>query len=127
MSLLNPGETIRFVLPLPPTCNNYRAGVAINGKPRLITSRKGREYFKVVKSQVEWDWSPLEDRLAVEIEVRCPTRAKSDLDNRVKPLLDALTQAGVWADDSLIDHLEVRRGPIEKPGGVTVWIKKRGV
>jgi crossover junction endodeoxyribonuclease RusA len=48
---------------------------------------------------------------------------KSDLDNRVKPLLDALTAAEVWQDDSLIDELHIVRAPVKAPGWVDVTIE----
>lgn len=37
----------------------------------------------------------------VYITVR-PTRRRCDVDNKVKPLFDALTYAGVWEDDELV-------------------------
>ena len=49
--------------------------------------------------------------IAVEIEAFMPDRRKRDLDNILKALLDALTHAGVWADDSQIVDLRIRKAP----------------
>ena len=38
---------------------------------------------------------------------------RSDLDNRIKPLMDALVASGVVPDDRWLDYLEVRRVPGE--------------
>lgn len=51
-------------------------------------------------------------RVALGIELRASTRRRYDLDNRVKALQDALTLAGVLGDDSQVDQLSVRRGPL---------------
>ena len=40
----------------------------------------------------------------------CPTSAAA-LDNLLKSAMDALTHAGVWADDSQIDSLLIERAP----------------
>jgi crossover junction endodeoxyribonuclease RusA len=51
-------------------------------------------------------------RLAVEIEAHVPDKRKRDLDNLFKAVLDSLTHAGVWADDSQIDALRIVRKPV---------------
>ena len=40
-----------------------------------------------------------------------------------KALLDSLTHAGVWEDDSLVDDLRLIRGEVRKPGGCVVEIR----
>lgn len=36
-----------------------------------------------------------------------PRRRRCDVDNRVKPLFDALTHAGVWSDDELVASFSI--------------------
>jgi crossover junction endodeoxyribonuclease RusA len=50
--------------------------------------------------------------LRVEIEAWPPDKRKRDLDNILKSLLDALTYAGIWEDDSQIDDLRIYRATI---------------
>jgi len=62
-------------------------------------------------------------RLAVDIYVNPPDKRKRDLDNIPKALLDALTHAGIWEDDSQIDQLTITRGPVIKQGLAIVTIQ----
>ena len=62
-------------------------------------------------------------RLAVELTLRGPNRRLFDVDNYAKACLDALTHTAVWADDSLIDELHVRRGPVLPGGQVVVTVR----
>lgn len=55
-------------------------------------------------------------RLEVHIRLHPATRARQDIDNRVKACLDALTHAGVMDDDSQVDVLIVDRGEVIKGG-----------
>lgn len=63
-----------------------------------------------------------DQRLQVWIEAYVPDRRKRDLDNIKKPLLDALTHAGVWNDDCQIDDVRSIRCPVTKGGYVRVHV-----
>jgi Holliday junction resolvase RusA-like endonuclease len=45
----------------------------------------------------------------VSIEVRVKRRKKPDLDNVAKLILDAMTDAGIIADDVQVDRLSIER------------------
>lgn len=104
---------IEFSVPIPPTVNH---AVGQNGKGRFLT-KAYKEFCWDVAS--EWSrvkplgWDPL-SRFGILIELHFETRRKCDIDNRVKPLLDALTRAGVWSDDSQVDEIVVTRDTIDK-------------
>lgn len=51
-----------------------------------------------------------------------PDRRRRDLSNLWKILEDSLTSAGVWEDDSQIDHEEMDRMPPTLDGAVRVRI-----
>jgi crossover junction endodeoxyribonuclease RusA len=62
-------------------------------------------------------------RLRVQILVRPPDQRARDLDNVLKCLLDSLTRAGVWDDDSQVDSLLVVRGDQVDGGSVLVLVE----
>lgn len=59
----------------------------------------------------------------VEIILYPPRSFRFDIDNRIKPLLDVLTRAGVWKDDSLVHELTVRRAEVKKNGLALVYLR----
>lgn len=65
---------------------------------------------------------PYTTPVRLDQEFRAPDRRRRDLDNFQKGLWDALTHAGVWADDSLVDEFSGRRGRVIKGGAVIVLI-----
>ena len=112
-----------LTIPFPPTLNHN-------------IGRKGGRYFqsgeyKSFLSQVGWLWLKAkpqvwskESRYSVSIELVYNTRRKYDVDNRVKPILDALTRAGTWNDDAQVDEIFVVRGEVDKERPrALVWIE----
>lgn len=64
-------------------------------------------------------------RLFVAITAFPPDRRTRDLDNLLKPLLDAMQHARLFTDDSQIDRLLIERGNvIGKPGHLQVTIQE---
>jgi len=74
-------------------------------------SEKGRAYAKAVADQVmvQRIKRGMTCKLNVHIVAFPPDKRKRDLDNLFKAVLDSLTKAGVWIDDSQIDYLSIRR------------------
>lgn len=99
-----------MTLPWPPTVNTYYRHVVIGRAPRTLISEAGRRYREVVKAQVAGQVeNALEGDLEVFVEAWFPDRRRRDLDNLLKSLLDSLTHAGVWQDDSQIIDLRIRK------------------
>lgn len=90
----------------------------------MVLSKAGREYKQAVAEYVaEMNTPKLGDaRLEVTIWVYPPNKRMFDLDNRLKAILDALEDAGVYENDSQIDVLMIQRGKIVKGGSCTVLI-----
>lgn len=115
-----------FTLPWCPSVNGYWRSF----RGRQILSKRARVYRAEVQLLTNPDWllKPLFEaavRLQVEFLVHPPTRRQVDLDNLPKGILDALTHAGVWVDDSQIDDLRIVRGECRgKPGSVLVTVEK---
>ena len=111
---------MRFFLPFPPSSNNYRVPV----RGRLILSAKAREYYVAAAVALQqqgfrkWDGTP--ERVEVTIEIQAPDRRRRDIENFVKPAIDAVVKAGLIDDDSQIDDLRIIRGP--QYAGGRVWV-----
>lgn len=112
-----------ITLPWPPSVNTYYR--SIDG--RAILSKKGREYKKnvcLLARRHRWG-QRLAGRLEVRVLLHPPTRARRDIDNSIKALLDAMQVAGVYLDDSQIDLLVVERGAVQRPGMAIVEVVER--
>lgn len=96
---------IEITLPWPPSVNQMWR--MFNN--RLIISKVGREYRKAVADQVLIQRANklIEEKIRVEIEAFRPDNRRRDLDNIFKGVLDGLTHAGVWKDDSQIVDLRI--------------------
>jgi crossover junction endodeoxyribonuclease RusA len=87
-------------------------------------SKAGREFKLQVQDYVLENAVPKmgQKRLQMQVTLFPRDRRKQDIDNRIKALWDALTDAGVFDDDEQIDILIVQRGEIRKGGGCLVMI-----
>lgn len=68
----------------------------------------------------------MEGKLSVEIHIHPKDRRKIDIDNRIKPLLDALQYGWAFIDDSQVDELHVYRKEIISGGQCFVKIVELG-
>ena len=75
--------------------------------------------YQVLKQRTRFG----KDRLEMRIIWHPPDRRTRDIDNPIKPLLDALTQAGLFKDDSQIRKLHIEFGELIKGGKTTVILK----
>ena len=110
---------MRLELPWPPSMNHYWRNVS----GRTLISKEGRLYRERIQAQAiaeGWSlWLGRSERLAVRINAIPPDKRRRDLDNMLKPMLDALTHAGLWDDDSQIDDLHICRHP-PRAGGLMI-------
>lgn len=112
-----------YVLPYPPSANGYWRSF----RGRQIISERGREYRKqglaMIAEQGIADL--MECALSVAIELYPPDKRRRDIDNGMKALLDLITHAGVWVDDSQIKRLAITMHDPdhEYSGTATIQIK----
>lgn len=104
-------------IPFPPSVNTYWG---FRGSHRFLTA-KAKAFKAVVASEFRASGQRGfgKARLHIDIRLHAPDKRARDIDNVVKSTLDALTQAGVFVDDSQVDVLHVQRlAPIK--GGMAV-------
>ncbi len=94
-------------LPWPPSVNHYWR----RQQNQYFVSAEGKAYRnKLFYLCVNYkEHFTKEQRLSVTIEAYPPDNRRRDLDNILKSLLDSLQYAGVYADDSQIDYLTIKR------------------
>ena len=108
-------------LPYPPSVNTYWR----NFRGNTVLSAAGREYKKAVWACVMEQKIPKfgDKRLEVTMWLYPRSKVVTDLDNRLKAVLDGLEEAGVYDNDGQIDVLMIQRGEQRKGGGVDVMIE----
>lgn len=102
------------------TAQQKGVSIAKNGKPHFYEKKKvsdARRFYReeIQKGMAKQEWEKAEGPVGVEmhfyftIKNKPKSRFKStrpDLDNLMKLILDAATDAGVWNDDAQVIHLE---------------------
>lgn len=95
-------------LPYPPSINNYW----IASGHRRFVSKRGRDFKVAVQEYIASH--NLESFGSASVDINIILRPRNlrlmDIDNCVKPILDALQDAGLFDDDKQAGHVSVRRG-----------------
>lgn len=113
----NTSVNLILELPFPPSVNGYWG---FKGHRRFLTKKavefKALVAYQVLKQRIRFGKQTLEMRIIWHP----PDRRIRDIDNPIKPLLDSLTQAGLFDDDSQIKKLHIEFGDLIKGGKTTV-------
>lgn len=110
-----------FTLPLPPTINTYRACV----RNRLITSKKGREYFLKVKGvmdEIGLSGEMIDRKILIRLTIHHSRNIKYDVSNYLKAYEDALVKCGFFEDDHWIEYGSIRKGEKKSCGEIKVSV-----
>lgn len=100
----------------PPTVNNYYQKT----QRGLFISQKGRKFRDQLCSDFHEQLSgmePIQGKVRIDVIAWVPDNRRRDLDNIMKPIMDAMTHAGMWDDDSQVDQMCVYRGAKSAPNG----------
>lgn len=117
---------MNLTLPYPPSVNSYwRHPLRGPLAGRHLISEEGRKYRTNVAAAVyeQRACQKLSGPLSVSVALCPPDHRRRDLDNTLKGLLDAMTHAGVWGDDSQIRRLVLEWDEVERGGRVFVNIE----
>jgi len=108
-----------FRLPWPPTVNGYW-GTSKTGRKYLTTEGK---LYRQAAIQAIGDVDTRTDRVGVIAIFSPPDVRIRDVDNYWKGLLDAMTAAGVWVDDSQVKLQVGWMADKVKGGQVDVYVE----
>ncbi len=121
----------------PPSINHYWRHVPMRMRSsktivKALISAPGRAYKRQIAAEVaqyscrdgKSKLGLFDGRIRIDVVLCAPDRRRYDIDNRLKPLLDALVEAHVMRDDEQVDLITVRRGPVMAGGMVRVWIQE---
>ena len=115
-------EDIVLDIPWPPTANK----IWRHARGQNYLSRPYKDFlsltYMVVRQQLPRHHRRIETPVRLTIDLYPPNRVRYDIDNRIKPILDALTRAGVWQDDSLVIELHVSKRSTLKRGRAIIEI-----
>ena len=114
-----------FTLPYPPTVNHYHQPVRQGRGVRIIKGAKARAYqVDAVAAIVAagLDAEGVDGPVRITITLNPPTLARYDVDGRPKGILDALTDAGFWLDDSQVQSMTVEKGVKVKGGNALIKV-----
>lgn len=119
---------LTLVLPFPPSVNHYWRHVIMGKYVRTLISAAGREFklnvAQALQNQLGAKIDPILCDCRLYVSLHAPDRRRRDVDNYAKALLDSLTEAGVWADDSQIRDLRLVWGGVLPGGKAVVTIRK---
>lgn len=115
LSTKNPGGVYcaEFILGWPPTSNHFWGACGNNRylKPEY------KQFLTESALIIAGTRLKVAPGYFVEITATPPDNRVRDLDNVIKPILDALTRCGVWSDDKLVVKLNAEKTEPEKNAG----------
>ena len=114
-----------FTLPYPPTVNHYHQPVRQGRGVRIIKGAKARAYqVDAAKALVDYGLAceAIAGPVKITITLNPPTLARYDVDGRPKGILDAITAAGFWLDDSQVQSMTVEKGEKVKGGNALIKV-----
>lgn len=121
--------TQALTLPTPPSLNNSFVPRR-DGKGRAKTSlykqwqKVALQNIRVAQMRRSNSDPPLQPvGKHFEVLIACGLNHRSDIDNRIKPILDVLSKSGVTPDDCWCDFCGIRRRPDHPKDTVTVQLK----
>lgn len=104
---------------IPPSINNYWLD---SGKAQKRLSKRAYHFIEVMKRFVQ----PIQfmGDVRVVVDYYMPDNKIRDIDNILKPCLDALTKCGLIGDDSQVKSLTVNACPQVKGGQLDICVSK---
>ena len=116
-------QTVILCLPWAPSANEIWRSSNFRSRPYIAP--KYKRFLRDVKTACVAQGSPrFEGKRPLEITIDLfpPHNRPYDVDNRIKPTLDALTKAGVWRDDRYVRRITANSNFSVEGGAIIVNI-----
>jgi Holliday junction resolvase RusA-like endonuclease len=101
---------VALSLPVPPSVNALYRNVPRRGR---VKTRAYRQWLNSAGWEIQLQRQGCIGA-GFEVEITLPLKTRGDIDNRVKPTLDALTKFGVIRDDRDCRSITVRKGDLSE-------------
>lgn len=109
-------------LPYPPSTNRLYANNKAEGR---IKTREYKSWLNTALWQLKTQsFRQIEGDFSTHIKVGRPNRRYGDLDNKIKPIMDALVKAGAVKDDRYAIRHVIEWLPGSNPLSVTVTLRE---
>lgn len=113
---------IKIILPTPPSINSYWQHGRSGHTYLSVKAKQFRQNTIDIVSKTKYFDLKTNKRLIYICDYFPPDRRTRDLDNIHKSIMDGLTHAGVYIDDSQIDEMHCYRKQIVKKGKVEITL-----
>jgi crossover junction endodeoxyribonuclease RusA len=116
-------DAYKISVPWPPTINTYWRHAISRNRVVVYRTVQAKKYIADVCKRVRMiNRATFTEWVAVRLDMYPPDLRRRDIDNPVKVLLDALTQAGIWEDDYQVRALSARRFEKQDQGRVDCFV-----
>jgi crossover junction endodeoxyribonuclease RusA len=116
-------DAYKISVPWPPTINTYWRHAISRNRVVVYRTPQAKNYIAEVVWRVKQNPAAMfNEWVAVTLHMFPPDARRRDIDNPLKVLIDALTQAGLWKDDYQIRALSARRFEKQDQGRVDCFV-----
>ena len=121
---------ISVTLSPPPSANALTRSVNLGwAGTRTVATREAKEWRRVAVGRAvvaarRVGSTPIPPKTPWRVTIHAAIDRRRDLDNVIKPILDALTTSGIVPDDRWCDKIEAFRVPVDGDPVVTVSVRR---
>lgn len=123
---------LHLTLPWPPALSSYYRPIVRGSFAKLVRTAIAKQYRDEVARVVRHKLGPVvrpifTGPVRLDVELRPPDNRRRDIDNACgKSLLDSMTHALIWEDDSQVREMTVRFAQVIRGGTASIIVTDLG-